>query len=185
MSAYSFQRDAGEWSQESWRALDRAVYRWVRSHGGSALLAATAAWTSLADGGGDAALPLAVENRLGMSRLSAAEIERLRAEPMVAADDATGTRAFVLDRAERFYLWRNYVHERDAAALIRARRAAPPTPAAIDQVPSVADIEGPRLRSAGPSPSTAPKLHVRMVASRCLPVDNICVPSALNFLVMR
>jgi exodeoxyribonuclease V alpha subunit len=100
VSAYSFQRDGGEWSQEAWRALDRAVYRWVRAHGGSALLAATAAWTSLADMGGDAALPLASENRLGMPRLSAAEIEQLRAEAMVAATQRK--RAFVLDRAERF-----------------------------------------------------------------------------------
>src|SRR5262249_30497231 len=58
MSGYAFQRDAGEWAREEWRAVDRAVYRWVRAHGGSALLAATAAWTSLADGDADAALPL-------------------------------------------------------------------------------------------------------------------------------
>ncbi len=141
MSAYSFQRDSGEWSQEAWRALDRAVYRWVRAHGGSALLAATAAWTSLADAGGDAALPLAADNRLGMPRLSATEVERLRAEPMVAADDASEARAFVLDRAQRFYLWRNYIDERDAAALIRARRAAPPADAAIDETLFAADLD--------------------------------------------
>jgi len=141
MSAYSFQRDAGEWSQEAWRALDRAVYRWVRAHGGSALLAATAAWTSLADAGGDAALPLAADNRLGMPRLSAADVERLRAEAMVAADDATQAHAFVLDRAQRFYLWRNYIDERNAAALIRARRAAPSTDAAIDETVFAADLD--------------------------------------------
>jgi exodeoxyribonuclease V alpha subunit len=141
VSAYSFQRDGGEWSQEAWRALDRAVYRWVRAHGGSALLAATAAWTSLADMGGDAALPLATENRLGMPRLSAAEIEQLRAEAMVAADDSMQPRAFVLDGAERFYFWRNYVHERDAAKLIRARRASPSRDAAIGDAAFAADLD--------------------------------------------
>jgi len=141
VSAYSFQRDSGEWSQEAWRALDRAVYRWVRAHGGSALLAATAAWTSLADMGGDAALPLASENRLSMPRLSAAEIEQLRAEAMVAADDATLAHPFVLDRVGRFYFWRNYVHERDAAKLIRARRATPSRDATTDEAALAADLD--------------------------------------------
>jgi exodeoxyribonuclease V alpha subunit len=141
VSTYAFQRDGGEWSQEAWRALDRAVYRWVRAHGGSALLAATAAWTSLADMGGDAALPLTAENRLGMPRMSAAEIEQLRAEAMVAADDATQAHAFVLDRAQRFYFWRNYAHERDAAKLILARRTARSRDAAMGDDAYAADLD--------------------------------------------
>lgn len=127
MSAYAFVRADGERSREQWRALDRALYRWVVAHGGSTLLAETAAWASLADGDGDAALPLATENRLGMPPLSAVDIGRLRSEPMVAADDADAPRPFVVDGADRFYLWRNHAQERDAAAFIRARRAAQPT----------------------------------------------------------
>jgi len=123
MSAYRFQRDGAEWSREEWRALDRAVHRWVRVHGGSERLAAVAAWTSLADGDGDAALPLAGGDRYAMPPLTQAEIDGLRAEALVASDPATATRPFVLDAANRFYLWRNYQQEREAAALIRARRA--------------------------------------------------------------
>ncbi|MEO7199391.1 MAG: hypothetical protein ABIY56_04150, partial [Dokdonella sp.] len=43
---------------EAWRALDRAVARWVVIHGGSPLLALVAGWASLAEGHGDSALPL-------------------------------------------------------------------------------------------------------------------------------
>ena len=130
MSAYRFQRDGAEWSREEWRALDRAMHRWVRVHGGSELLAATAAWTSLADGDGDAALPLAGGDRYAMLPLTQTEIAGLRAEALVASDPATGMRPFVLDAANRFYLWRNYQQEREAAALIRARRANAAAPSA-------------------------------------------------------
>jgi len=123
MSAYRFQRDGAEWSREEWRALDRAMHRWVRVHGGSDRLAATAAWTSLADGDGDAALPLAGGDRYAMLPLTQPEIATLRAEALVASDPATQMRPFVLDAANRFYLWRNYQQEREAATLIRARRA--------------------------------------------------------------
>ena len=78
MSSYAFQRYDAEWSREQWRALDRALYRWVRVHGGSSHLAAAAAWASLADGEGDAALPLSGVNRPGMAPLPAEEIDRLR-----------------------------------------------------------------------------------------------------------
>ncbi len=74
MSAYRFQRDGAEWSHEEWRALDRAVHRWVRVHGGSERLAATAAWASLADGDGDAALPLAGGDRYAMPPLTLDDI---------------------------------------------------------------------------------------------------------------
>ena len=137
MSAYRFERDGAEWSQDAWRALDRAVHRWVLAHGGSPLLAATAAWASLADGAGDAALPLADSRRSGMPPLSRADIDRLRGEAMVAADAATAPRPFVLDAADRFYLWRNHADESAAAAALRARRAArgdgdPPSDAELD-----------------------------------------------------
>ena len=123
MSVYRFQRDGAEWSQEEWRALDRAMHRWVRVHGGSERLAATAAWASLADGDGDAALPLTGGDRYAMPPLALDDIASLRAEPLVVSDPATETRPFVLDAANRFYLWRNYQQEREAATLIRARRA--------------------------------------------------------------
>jgi len=135
MSGFAFVRDGGEWACEDWRALERALYRWVRAHGGSVLLATTAAWASRADGDGDAALPLAGANRLGMAPLSPAQIDALRAEPMVADvvvsddvahDDKVGARPFVIDRALRFYLWRNHAQERAAAAAIRARCAGQP-----------------------------------------------------------
>src|SRR5207342_3381287 len=80
-------------------------------------------WASLADGDGDAALPLTGGDRYAMLPLAPADIASLRAEPLVASDPATEMRPYVLDAANRFYLWRNYQQEREAAALIRARRA--------------------------------------------------------------
>ncbi len=125
MSNYAFKRDPGELGAQWWRPIDRALYRWVRTHGGSEKLAATAAWASLADGQGDTALPLTdVDSRSGLSPLTAADIAELRQQAMVATVDSAQTTPFVLDAASRFYLWRNYAHERDAAALIRARRTS-------------------------------------------------------------
>jgi len=123
MSAYSFRRAAGELAIEAWRPLDRALYRWVVDHGGDDVLAATAAWTSFADGQGDTALPLA-ENRHGMAALSAEQIASLRASPFVATQAAQGVRPFVLDAGDRFYLHRNHADETAAAARIRERHAA-------------------------------------------------------------
>jgi exodeoxyribonuclease V alpha subunit len=120
MSAYRFERDGGQWSQDAWRALDRAVYRWVLAHGGGPLLATSAAWASLADAAGDAALALG-ESRHGMTPLARADIERLRAEAMVADERSTAPRPFVIDGAERFYLWRNHADERAVAAAIDTR----------------------------------------------------------------
>jgi len=134
-AAYRFERDGGQWSQEAWRALDRAVYRWVLAHGGSPLLAAAAAWASLADAAGDAALALG-ESRHGMPPLARVDIDRLRAEPMVADEHAAAARPFVIDGAGRFYLWRNHADERAVAAAIGARRqdtgAAAPSDAELD-----------------------------------------------------
>lgn len=123
MSAYSFRRAAGELAVEAWRPLDRALYRWVVDHGGGDLLAATAAWTSFADGQGDAALPLA-ESRHGMAPLTTEQIAALRESPFVATQAANGMRPFVLDAGDRFYLHRNHADEAAAAARIRERRAA-------------------------------------------------------------
>lgn len=131
MSTFRFDRDGGQWSQEAWRALDRAVYRWVLAHGGSPLLATTAAWASLADAAGDAALALGAP-RHGMTPLAHADIDRLRTEVLVADDDGGAPRPFVLDAADRFYLWRNYADERAAAAAIGARRPHAAGSAPID-----------------------------------------------------
>ena len=122
MNGFAFRRDGGEWMRDEWRLLDRALYRWVRAHGGSALLAETVAWASLADGDGDAALPLAVANRLGMPALSVEQIDALRNETMVATGSTPGARPFVIDAAQRFYLWRNHAQEGAAANALRARR---------------------------------------------------------------
>lgn len=124
MTAFTFRRDAGEFACEAWRPLDRAVYRWVVAHRGSALLAQVAAWASLADGQGDSALPLtgAGAGRHGQPVLAATDIERLRAEPMVASEAEIRALPFVLDPAGRFYLYRNHANECRVAALVGARR---------------------------------------------------------------
>jgi exodeoxyribonuclease V alpha subunit len=138
MSAYSFRRAAGELAVEAWRPLDRALYRWVVDHGGGDLLAATAAWTSFADGQGDAALPL-TESRHGMAPLTAEQITALRESPFVATQAAQGVRPFVLDAGDRFYLHRNHADEAAAAARIRERRAA--SEPVIDDAQIDADLD--------------------------------------------
>lgn len=133
MSAYRFERSDGELAIEAWRPLDRALYRWTIGHGGDALLAATAAWTSFAEGQGDAALPLR-EGRHGMTPMTDAQIAPLRASPLVAAEAGQDLRPFVLDADARFYLQRNFAHEVAAAASIRERRAAVSTEGNADRV---------------------------------------------------
>ena len=124
MSAYSFHRDPSESSVDPWRPLDRALYRWVRAHGGSQLLATAAAWASLADGNGDAALSLRdAAGRDDAPQWPDAQIAALRGEPMVGGSDDAAT-PFVIDADDRFYLRRNHRHEVAVAAAIRARRAA-------------------------------------------------------------
>ena len=125
MNAYAFRRDPHESACDAWRALDRAFFRWVRAHGGSELLATVGAWTSLADGNGDTALPLRdATNRHGMSRLSDADIAALRDEPMVGNGRDVSVKPFVLDADGRFYLWRNHRHEHVVAAAISRLLAA-------------------------------------------------------------
>ena len=125
MSVFDFQRDAVE-ANESWRPLDRAVHRWVRAHGegpDTDLLAATAAWASLADGHGDSALALTdPHNRHSMLLLDHAKCQLLRNHPLVGDDDSE--RPFVIDNANRFYLQRNHRNECSVAAALRVRRAA-------------------------------------------------------------
>ncbi|MBN8726927.1 MAG: exodeoxyribonuclease V subunit alpha [Xanthomonadales bacterium] len=123
MNASPFTRSAGEMAVEAWRPLDRLVHRWVIRHGGSPLLAETAAWASLAEGHGDAALPLA-SGRHGMPPIDPADIAQLREEPLVASGADGGVRPFALDAAGRFYLWRNHADECSAAMHVQARRAA-------------------------------------------------------------
>ncbi|MFC0678912.1 exodeoxyribonuclease V subunit alpha [Lysobacter korlensis] len=123
MTSFAFRRDSGEFGCDAWRPLDRAVYRWVITHQGSAVLARTAAWASLADGQGDSALPLTAEGRHGMPPLTAPELEQLRAEPMVAHHGEGRRVPFVLDDAGRFYLHRNHANECRVAALLQVRRS--------------------------------------------------------------
>jgi exodeoxyribonuclease V alpha subunit len=133
-AGYRFGRDGGQWSHEAWRALDRAVYRWVLAHGGSPMLAAAAAWASVADAAGDAAVALG-DTRHDMPPLTREEIEQLRGEAMVADERSATPRPFVIDDAGRFYLWRNHADERAVAAAIGARRqrsGTAPTEAELD-----------------------------------------------------
>ena len=114
---------------DAWRALDRAVARWVVIHGGSPLLALVAGWASLAEGHGDSALPLtgADSTRHGMPALDAAARAALQTEPMVSLLDngqspPTDT-PFVIEY-EHFYLRRNFRHEIAVAQRLNARRMA-------------------------------------------------------------
>ncbi len=125
----------------AWRALDRAVARWVILHGGSPLLAQLAGWASLAEGNGDSALPLsgAAAGRHGLPALDEAQRSALRAEPMVGhpgEESVIVATPFVVDH-EYFYLRRNFLYEVAVAQHIRTRRAAsltagPVSMAAID-----------------------------------------------------
>lgn len=105
----------------SWRALDAALARWVRAHGGSRALSELAGWASLADGQGDSALPL--NGRHGMPAVSAATQATLAQEALVA-DAAAGAPApgvpFVLD-AGHFYLRRNWLLECQVAGHLASR----------------------------------------------------------------
>ncbi len=129
---YQFRRTAFDHATgDPWRALDRAVARWVLAHGGSNLLAEVAAWASLAEGHGDSALPLAGvgSGRHGMRMLSVDEITALRDDGLVGSPDRNGIDTpFALDAADdgsvRFYLRRNFLHEMAVAARVAERRAA-------------------------------------------------------------
>lgn len=101
------------------RALARLLARWVSSHGGGSRLAELAARAALAEQAGDTALP----------PLPDEDLAALADEAMVG--DGTRDTPFVVDAAGRFFLWRNFRHEREVAAMITARRAAA-TPLPMD-----------------------------------------------------
>ena len=126
MSAFGFQRSRDELQEDAWGPLQRALHRWVIAHGGSKLLARTAAWASLADAQADAALALAGPDAgwQGMSPPTADEIESLRREAMVGDGGGADPTAFVIDAQARFYLWRNYIRERTIGRRLRERRQA-------------------------------------------------------------
>ncbi len=115
-----------------WRALDASIWRWVRAHGGSPVLAWAAAWASWAEGQGHTALDL---GRFQMPPLNADDAptdwaERLTAEQgpwlAVSANTAPPQAAatpFVL-QGQHFYLRRNALHEQHIAQLLQARLQA-------------------------------------------------------------
>ena len=124
MTAFGFQRSRGELQEEAWGTLQRALHRWVIAHGGSPLLARTAAWASLVDARADAALALAGPDagQQGMPPLDDDEIESLRREPMVGEGSSDVPTAFVIDTQSRFYLWRNFSRERRIGQELHALR---------------------------------------------------------------
>lgn len=123
MSGFGFRRAPIELLDAPWRALDRAVARWVLAHAGDELLAGVAAWASYVESLGDTVLLLQpdVTAVRGMPALSTEEVVQLRASPLVG--DGSALRPFVIDTAGRFYLWRNYRNECVVAGSLRARLA--------------------------------------------------------------
>lgn len=124
MTTFGFQRSRGELQEEAWDSLQRALHRWVIAHGGSPLLARTAAWASQADARADAALALAgtEAGSQGMPSLTEGEVDALRGESMVGDGSSELPTAFVIDEQARFYLWRNYVRERRIGRRLRELR---------------------------------------------------------------
>lgn len=98
--------------EPEWRDVDRLLYRWTRSIGGSAALARCAARLSLAESRGHTALTL-----------DADEVAACRASHLVG--DGRVTTAFVLDGDGRFYFWRGHADEVAVASALGARCATP------------------------------------------------------------
>ncbi|MDQ3159790.1 MAG: AAA family ATPase, partial [Pseudomonadota bacterium] len=137
MTAFGFQRSRAELQEDAWGPLQRALYRWVIAHGGSPLLARTAAWASLADARADAALALtgADAGLQGMPALGDQEIDALRSEPMVGDGSSDVPTAFLIDAQARFYLWRNFSRERRIGHELRELRKTSSTDARmVDEV---------------------------------------------------
>jgi exodeoxyribonuclease V alpha subunit len=126
MSAYRFYRAAIESADTPWRALDRALARWVLVHGGDEALASIAAWASYSEGLGDTALPLLQQTntRAAMPTLDQNEVQILRASPLVS--DGSRRTPFVIDADGRFFLWRNFALEGAIAQHVRTRLSAQP-----------------------------------------------------------
>lgn len=121
---------------EAWRDLDRAVWRWVRAHGGDAATALAAGWASHAEAEGHSALPLDAIGADGLPVLGEAQRAALAASPLVANLEtgepggpgaATAGRPFVLDGGH-LYLRRNHRAEVAVAEALRARRSAAQAP---------------------------------------------------------
>jgi len=131
--AFGFTRDVpAAGFPEGWRDLDRAVWRWVRAHGGDSLVAEMAGWASHAEGQGHTALRLLPEGADAARTWSPAEIEALATDPFVAVPGITeGVRPFVLD-AGHAYLQRNHCAECEVASAVASRRA--PTSAPVRPV---------------------------------------------------
>ncbi len=109
-----------------WRDLDRAVWQWVRAHGGDEAVALAAGWTSHADGQGHSALPLAKADSDGHPLLSSAQTDALRESDMVsviAPGGATAARPLVLEQ-DHLFLARNHRAEVAVACALAARRKA-------------------------------------------------------------
>jgi exodeoxyribonuclease V alpha subunit len=125
MSGFGFRRAEIESLETPWRAVDRALARWVLAHGGDELLAGVAAWASYVESLGDTVLwlPSHPSGARGMKPLSADQVDLLRTSPLVG--DGSRLRPFVIDAAGRFYLWRNYRHECVVAARLRERLSIP------------------------------------------------------------
>lgn len=144
MTAFGFQRSRGELQEDAWGPLQRALHRWVMAHGGSPLLARTAAWASLADARADAALALAGTDsgQQVMPPLDDDEIEALHREPMVGDGSSDAPTAFVIDAQSRFYLWRNFSRERRIGEGLRALRQTSSTAAAAVDETALATLFG-------------------------------------------
>ncbi len=125
MSGYRYDNGELPFDVPAWRPVDRALARWTLAHGGGALAARLAGWALWAESQGHVALPLADDDRPGQPwpRLDAGAIAALRADPLVG--DGRARTPFVLDAAERFYLWRHHDDERALAAALRARLDTP------------------------------------------------------------
>ncbi len=132
------------------RLLARLLVRWVESHGGGARLAQLAARAALAEQAGDTALP----------PLPGDALAALADEPMVG--EGVRETPFVVDAAGRFFLWRNFAHEREVAARLQARRrAAAPLPMAAGDLAALFD-------GGDPATDGAQRAAVRAVGGRRL-----------------
>jgi exodeoxyribonuclease V alpha subunit len=102
-------RDPGSTPHEpEWRDLDRLIFRWTRSIGGTPELARCAARLSLAESRGHTALTLDPE-----------AASACRSSPLVG--DGAAPTPFVLDGDDRFYFWRGHADEVAVASALAAR----------------------------------------------------------------
>jgi exodeoxyribonuclease V alpha subunit len=108
MMRFDVGASAATWREPEWRDVDRLLYRWTRSIGGSAELARCAARLSLAESQGHTAL-LLYENDVAACRMS----------PLVG--DGRAPTPFVLDTEARFYFWRGHADEVAVATMLAAR----------------------------------------------------------------